>query len=277
MDQQQMSERLMQQMKIDETYVEPVWSANVDMPLLNISLSRIPAQPVILLPELRLKSLLRTIAASLASGGKLMIVDESNTRFEVLRQFARECRVRNFFSTQKLSALNYEDNIFHLVLTEPGLGTISHAEIVFPAYYRVLKPGGRLVFSAPLLGSFPAFFDLLEESILTVYPMGAQEIMETVYMNMDLDNMYAVLQSCGFYVESSDIMNFEIRFNDVAQQLFSTLVETQFLGYFQSFVRPDIDMRALLTRLVRSFHSYFEGSAIQMPMKIALISACKPG
>lgn len=277
MDQQQMSERLMQQMKIDETYVEPVWSANVDMPLLNISLSRIPAQPVILLPELRLKSLLRTIAASLASGGKLMIVDESNTRFEVLRQFARECRVRNFFSTQKLSALNYEDNIFHLALTEPGLGTISHAEIVFPAYYRVLKPGGRLVFSAPLLGSFPAFFDLLEESILTVYPMGAQEIMETVYMNMDLDNMYAVLQSCGFYVESSDIMNFEIRFNDVAQQLFSTLVETQFLGYFQSFVRPDIDMRALLTRLVRSFHSYFEGSAIQMPMKIALISACKPG
>ncbi|MBQ1925314.1 MAG: methyltransferase domain-containing protein [Proteobacteria bacterium] len=277
MDQQQMSERLMQQMKIDETYVEPVWSANVDMPLLNISLSRIPAQPVILLPELRLKSLLRTIAASLASGGKLMIVDESNTRFEVLRQFARECRVRNFFSTQKLSALNYEDNIFHLVLTEPGLGTISHAEIVFPAYYRVLKPGGRLVFSAPLLGSFPAFFDLLEESILTVYPMGAQEIMETVYMNMDLDNMYAVLQSCGFYVESSDIMNFEIRFNDVAQQLFSTLVETQFLGYFQSFVRPDIDMRALLTRLVRSFHSYFEGTAIQMPMKIALISACKPG
>lgn len=277
MDQQQMSERLMQQMKIDETYVEPVWSANVDMPLLNISLSRIPAQPVILLPELRLKSLLRTIAASLASGGKLMIVDESNTRFEVLRQFARECRVRNFFSTQKLSALNYEDNIFHLVLTEPGLGTISHAEIVFPAYYRVLKPGGHLVFSAPLLGSFPAFFDLLEESILTVYPMGAQEIMETVYMNMDLDNMYAVLQSCGFYVESSDIMNFEIRFNDVAQQLFSTLVETQFLGYFQSFVRPDIDMRALLTRLVRSFHSYFEGTAIQMPMKIALISACKPG
>lgn len=277
MDQQQMSERLMQQMKIDETYVEPVWSANVDMPLLNISLSRIPAQPVILLPELRLKSLLRTIAASLASGGKLMIVDESNTRFEVLRQFARECRVRNFFSTQKLSALNYEDNIFHLVLTEPGLGTISHAEIVFPAYYRVLKPGGRLVFSAPLLGSFPAFFDLLEESILTVYPMGAQEIMETVYMNMDLDNMYAVLQSCGFYVESSDIMNFEIRFNDVAQQLFSTLVETQFLGYFQSFVRPDIDMRALLTRLVRSFHSYFEGTAIQMPMKIALISAYKPG
>ena len=277
MDQQQMSERLMQQMKIDETYVEPVWSANVDIPLLNISLPRIPAQPVILLPELRLKSLLASIAASLASGGKLMIVDESNTRFEVLRQFARECRVRNFFSTQKLSALNYEDNIFHLALTEPGLGTISHAEIVFPAYYRVLKPGGRLVFSTPLIGTFPAFFDLLEESILTVYPKGAQEIMETVYMNMDLDNMYAVLQSCGFYVESSDIMSFEIRFNDVAQQLFSTLVETQFLGYFQSFVRPDIDMRALLTRLVRSFHAYFEGTPIQMPMKVALISACKPG
>lgn len=276
MDQQQMSERLTQQMKIDETYVEPAWSANVDVPLLNISLPRLPAQPVILLPELRLKSLLQNIAAYMTSG-KLMIVDESNTRFEVLRQFARECRVRNFFSTQKLSALNYEDNIFHLALTEPGLGTISHAEIVFPAYHRVLKPGGRLVFSAPLIGTFPAFFDLLEESLLTVYPQGCQEIMDAVYMNMDLDNMYATLQSCGFYVESSDIMNFELRFNDVAQQLFSTLVETQFLGYFQSFVRPAIDMRALLTRLVRSFHQYFEGVAIQMPMRIALISACKPG
>ena len=113
MDQQQMSDRLMQQMKIDETYVEPIWTAHVDMPLLNLSIPRLPAQPVILLPELRLKSFLLNIAANLTNGGKLMIVDESNTRFEVMRQFARECRVRNFFSTQKLSALNYEDNIFH--------------------------------------------------------------------------------------------------------------------------------------------------------------------
>ncbi len=274
----QMAERIARQMHIDETCIDPIWSVKVDIPLLEYSFAcTMPKQPVILLPELRFKSLLSKLIECLSgSPGKLMIVDESNTRFESFRQMTPKSMLNLYFSTQPLSALNYASNSFHFTITEVGLSTLCRAEVVFSAYRRVLRPEGHLICAIPTDGSFPAFFDILEESLFRLHPQKCKEILPALHEAMSIDSISTAIQNSGLEITGCETSSFDLVFDTVEQLLFSTLVESHYLGYCLNPGDPEIDTKALLTHLVRSFHHYFQGKGLKVPMKIALFTTQKP-
>lgn len=272
----QMSERIARQTRIDETCIDPIWSPNIDVPLLELMFaSETPKQPVILLPELRFKSLLVKLMECIPGPGKLMIVDETNSRFENFRQNAPKSSLNLYYSTQSVSALNYANDIFHFVITEVGLSTMCRAEVVFSAYRRVLKPGGYFICAAPLNGTFSAYFDILEECLVRLCPQKCTEILDNLHQAMDPDFFANAIESSGLEVVGRDSVSFELIFNAVEQLLFSTLVESHYLGHCLNLNEPDIDSRALLTQLVRSFHHYFQGQTLKIPMQMGLFTAKK--
>ncbi len=272
-----MAERIARQSNIDETCVAPVWSPNVDIPLLELSFAcNMPNQPVILLPELRFKSLLMRLIECLDSTGKLMIVDDSNTRFEIFRRCSQDTRLNLYFSAQEVSALNYASDIFHFAITEIGLSTLLRADVVFSSYRRVLRPGSYMIFSAPLDGSFPAFFDILEECLFRFSPEKCPEIIKELRSSMTVDAITRSVETSGLKLTGSDEISFDLKFSSVEQLLFSTLIESHYLGYCLKLSEPDIDSRALLTQLVRSFHHYFQDEKLKVPMKIGLFTTQKP-
>jgi hypothetical protein len=272
----QMAERIARQTRIDEIFVDPVWSNHVDVPLIELCLAQNqPQVPVILMPELRFKSLLKCLVESLPRLGKVMIVDETNTRFDGLKKSVQKAGLNLYFSAQEVGALNYADNIFHFVLTELGLSTLCRSDVVLPAYRRVLKPEGRLLWSAPTTGSFDAFIDIFEECLFKLCPSECSEIMDTIRTSMTLERMAESIDMSGLILDSHISTNFELEFPNVEQLLFSTLVESHYLGYCLQLCDPKIDQKALLTLLVRAFHHYFQGSSICVPMHMAIFSARK--
>lgn len=274
--QPQMVERVVRQLRIDETFVEPEWAEHVDIPLLELCFaSRMPQAPVVLMPELRFRTLLQKLAECFPRVGKVMIVDEANSRFESLRRSVPKTELNLYFSAQEVSALNYSNDIFHFVLTQVGLSTLLRLDIVLSAYRRVMRPDGHLVMSAPLVGSFPVFFDILDECLLKLYPGERAEIMSEIVESMEVSSIERRIGESGFEVEGRDTAIFELTFPNVEPLLFSTLVESHYLGVCLGLRRPDVDTRALLTLVVRSFHHYFQGESLRVPMKIALISASK--
>ncbi len=272
----QIAERISRQNQIDETYFAPQWAA-IDDALLKLCLAcTIPKQPVILMPELRFKSLLNKLVDNLPGSGKIMIVDDSNSRFETLRDSVRKSSLNLYFSTQKVGALNYADDIFHFAITEIGLTTSIRADATFSAYRRVLQPGATLVAAAPLFGSFPAFFDIFEECFFKLYPQKCQEMMDVIKSSLSIDAFSNAVESAGLNLKSIHSTSLELTFPDVETMLFSSIVESHYLGYCLNSLDTQIDGRALLTLIVRSFHHYFQEEAITLPLKMALISAQKP-
>lgn len=273
----QIAGRIARQNHIDETFINPQWEKNVDIPLLELSFAcNMPKVPVILMPELRFTSLLTKLLECLTTSGKIMIVDNTNNRFETLRKCAQNSPLNLFFSAQEVSALNYADNIFHFVLTEVGLATTCRAEVVFSAYRRVLKPGGYFVCSMPQVGSFPAFFDILDECLFKLYPNHREEIMSNLMQCLTPNACSEAITNSGLVVKGSDTVSFDLELPSVEQLLFASLVESHYLGYCLSINEPDLDPKVLLTQLVRAFHHYFQGIKVRVPMKICLYTAQKP-
>lgn len=275
--QEHIAERAARQNLIDEKWIAPVWEKTVDIPMLELCCARNTVKsPVVLLPELRFKSFLSKLIECLPNAGKLMIVDNTNTRFESLRRCAQNSPLNLYFSTQEVSALNYADNIFHIVMTQVGLATACRAEVVFAAYRRVLKPGGRLICSMPHLGSFTAFFDILDECLFKLHPTHGKEIMDDLVQSLSPKACAQAITNSGLTIEACETSSFELSLPNVEQLLFASLVESHYLSYCLTLREPKLDSKELLTHIVRSFHHYFQGASLRVPMKLGIYSAVKP-
>lgn len=273
--QEQLAERTARQARSDEVCVEPVWMQNVDRVLLDLGFDGFSvSSSVILLPELRFKTLLKGVLDRISSG-KVMIVDALNTRFEQLKSSVSNEKASLYFSAQEVSSLNYASDVFHLALTEIGLSTLLRLEQVLPSYRRVLKSDGRLILATPVEGSFEAFFDIFGESLYCLYPDFHEVVMEEIDESMRTKNFEEVVIDSGFDVLEARDMAFKLEFPNAEQMLFSTLVESHYLGVCMGLRRPEIDSRALLTHVVRSFHHYFQGESITVDMHYRCMSCGK--
>lgn len=257
--QEQLAERTARQARSDEVCVEPVWMQNVDRVLLDLGFDGFSvSSSVILLPELRFKTLLKGVLDRISSG-KVMIVDALNTRFEQLKSSVSNEKASLYFSAQEVSSLNYASDVFHLALTEIGLSTLLRLEQVLPSYRRVLKSDGRLILATPVEGSFEAFFDIFGESLYCLYPDFHEVVMEEIDESMRTKNFEEVVIDSGFDVLEARDMAFKLEFPNAEQMLFSTLVESHYLGVCMGLRRPEIDSRALLTHVVH-FTTIFRGN-----------------
>ncbi len=271
--QAQLAERVARQNRIDVTCVDPIWSPKVNVPQMELLIAcPIQPNPVVLLPEMRFKTFLKMVLECLPPVGKLMIVDTVNTRFESIRNdFPNTQHYSLYYSAQTLSALNYSEGIFNAVLTQPSIPTLSQSERIYPEYARVMRPGARFVCATPLWGSFPQFFDILEECLLKLSPTEAStnEICET----MLIDYQKHIMEQSHLRLDGSDLAEFEIEFESVEQLLFSTLIESNFLSYCLSIPLQKADPRQLLMLVVRAFHHYYQNESIRVPFKVAVLSA----
>ncbi|MFA5623885.1 MAG: methyltransferase domain-containing protein [Bradymonadales bacterium] len=268
---QQTHERLQRQKRIDETYVESSWMRLVDALLVEISLGRaLPYNSMILLPELRMTTLLRTLVESFPKQIKLMIVDQSNTRFDMLRAIVPAHMANAYFSTQMLSALNYSDNVFDLVLTQLSLTSLSQHMRIFPEYHRVLKPNASFVFATPIEGTLSPFFDFLSESLLKLAVVNRDSIIGELRQAMQPQFIRQMLAGYGFRVISEDVVSFSMQFPSTEDFLFSTLIESFYLAACLNIL-PRQEGKTLLTQVVKSFHHYYQGLGIDADMHMLCV------
>lgn len=277
MDKQaQMAEREARQQIIDANWVGPVWSPLVDEPLLEMCMDLgVPKSPIILMPELRFKFFLMRLLEFFERPGKVMVVDATNARFEILRENAQSVGVNLYFSTQDVAQLNYSDNIFHLILTEIGLSTLVRLDDVLASYRRVLRPAGHLVFSAPIQGTFPQFFDIFDECLFKINPNASRAQKDLFADVMYPESIVEIIEQNGFELKEQRMAELVLNFQSAEQLLFSSLVESHYLGYCLNMYAPGVDYKLLLTNLVRAFHHYFQGESVSVPMRVGIFSAEK--
>lgn len=91
---------------------------------------------------------LLNIANDLKDEGKFIGVDFSEKMIEVAEKNTRELGLRNVnFVQSSLDDINLEDNIGDLIISNCVINLVSNKNKTFKEAYRILRKGGRIVFS----------------------------------------------------------------------------------------------------------------------------------
>ncbi|MBQ9393948.1 MAG: hypothetical protein IJU23_00290, partial [Proteobacteria bacterium] len=97
-----------------------------------------------------------------------------------------------------------------------------------------------------------------------------------LYTSLMPDSCRTAIENAGLEIKGQEDVSFELAFPTVEQFLFSSYVESHYLGYCLNLMEPGLDTKQLLTRLVRSFHCYLQNEAPKVAVKCAIFTAQKP-
>ena len=96
---------------------------------------------------------------------RLIAIDPASVMLDVARRKAGDLAgKRVFFRTETANPkLRFADGVYDLVVCNLGLGDLPDPKRALADFRRVAKPGGKVVVTLPLAGTFEEFFDIYRE------------------------------------------------------------------------------------------------------------------
>jgi len=103
----------------------------------------------------------------LAEGGRIIAVDSDSALLDLARRRGHEhVGTRVFFKVADARALDFGDEVFDVVVGNLLLEEVHEPAAVLSELIRVLAPGGRLLVTRPLSGTFEEVLDMFREVAL---------------------------------------------------------------------------------------------------------------
>lgn len=155
---------------IDEAVVahrevmERLWS----QPLIDAAgeLLPLPPESTVLIAAARCGFVPLHVHEHLPEDSRIIAVENNRDFLDVARARAESEGVdRIFFVGQRTTDLSYADDVFKGVMCLDGLVTSRQLTEAVAELARVGASGGQLAVAAPLVSSFPEFYDLLDEAL----------------------------------------------------------------------------------------------------------------
>ena len=144
---------------VERLWTEPVLDlCGDDLPM--------PDNATVLAAESRCGAMLKRWLTDLPAATRVMALDSSGPMLDEARsRIDEEEHQRIYFVQQRVGSLSYADGVFDAAVCLHGMVTSRQAYEGLSELSRVISPGGRLVACFPLNGSFPEFYDLLDEAL----------------------------------------------------------------------------------------------------------------
>jgi len=100
--------------------------------------------------------------------GRIIAIDPSSPMLDEARVKAGALSGKRIFfrSESALPKLSFTDDVYDLVVCNAGLQEFDDPESAIRDFARVTKPGGRVIVTLPLAGTYQQFFDLFREVLI---------------------------------------------------------------------------------------------------------------
>jgi len=139
------------------------------------------------------------------------------------------------FHTASAAELPFKDGEFDLITSNLGINNFDRRDAVVQECKRVLRPGGKLVFTTNLVGHMAEFYAIFREVLrdlddpAAIAALDAQE-----QTRMTLAGTQALLTGGGFEIEKIEQRTLKMRFANGTALFTHTFVKLAFLDGWQS-------------------------------------------
>jgi len=173
-------------------------------------------------------------------------------------------------------SLPLDDRVADLVVSNLAIANTADPPVAVAETARVLAPGGQLVLSAPLRGTWSEFFDLFRD----VLREGGKEanlaaLDRHIGALPDGDDVIGWLQSAGLAKVAITVERWEILFKSAREFFFAPLVELGPLARWKELSGRGDEMQDVFFFTKEAIDVYFKGRAFAVTVVGAVVSGWK--
>lgn len=207
---------------------------------------------------------------------RLIAIDSSSAMLDVARRKAGELSgKRIFFRTESASPrLSFADGVYDLVLCNLGLSELPNPRAALRDFVRVAKPGGRVLCTLPLSGTWGEFHDIYREVLVK---HDKHEILERLDAHVRsfprAEDVEAWARSVGLHEARVEVEEFSLLFRSSREFFFAPVVEFGPLPKWKEIAGRGQEMQDVFWHIKQAIDAYFGGRAFQ----VTVVAGCLRG
>jgi ubiquinone/menaquinone biosynthesis C-methylase UbiE len=211
--------------------------------------------------------------------GRIIAIDPIGPLLDVARKKAGDLAGKRLFfrSEPPVAKLAFADDVYDLVISNLGLPLLSDPCKALKEFARVTKPGGKVVVTLPLAGTFAEFYDIYRE-VLT--KNDRHEIMvrleEYIARTPDPDLAVSWVEGAGLKDVEVELEEFTLLFKSSREFFFAPVIEFGPLSDWKDVAGKGQEMQDIFWHIKEAIDVYFASRAFAVTVKAGCLRGAKP-
>jgi ubiquinone/menaquinone biosynthesis C-methylase UbiE len=210
---------------------------------------------------------------------RIISIDPSSAMLDVAREKAGALGgKRIFFRSESVDPrLSFTADVFDVVISNLTLQDLDHPAAAVSEFARVAKPGGRVIATFPLAGTFAEFFDLYREVLTKADRNDALERLER-----HIAHIPTAQQACDWF-EAAGLTDvhleheeFLLLFRSSREFFFAPVIEYGPLAEWKVIAGKGEEMQGVFWRIKETIDAYFGDKSFGVTVRAACIEGRKP-
>lgn len=211
--------------------------------------------------------------------GRVIALDSHGPLLDVARRKAGDLSHRRiFFRTEHFKdRLSFADDVFDLTYSNARLQEFADAAAVVREFARVTRPGGRVIVTLPLRGTWDEFYDIYRE-VLTKHDKGEMlvRLEESIERLPSPEQAMGWLADAGLQEADLEVEEFQLLFKSSREFFFAPVIEYGPLSTWKEIAGRGEDMQQVFWHIKEAIDTYFSGRAFQVTVKAACLRGVRP-
>jgi ubiquinone/menaquinone biosynthesis C-methylase UbiE len=208
--------------------------------------------------------------------GRIIAIDSSPPMLDKARAKAGPLSGKRIFfrSESAMPRLSFADDVYDLVVCNAGLQEFEDPEAAIADFARVCKPGGRVIVTLPLAGTFAEFFDIFREVLVKQDLSDAIDRLDAYLTRFPpLEQAEAWLEDAGLSDVHSQVEQFTLLFKSGREFFLTPVIEYGPLSAWKAVAGKGKQMQDVFWHAKAAIDAYFKGSSFA----VSVVAACLRG
>lgn len=206
--------------------------------------------------------------------GRIIALDNDPEMLNLARTKVRqEAGKRIFFATSTpIDQWHFEDEVFTSVIGNLAFDELVDSETTLKGIPRVLTPGGRLLITRLLRGSFQEVLDMFKEVALAHHEEKVLQRIATIHERYVEESTYAAFfEHLGFDEVTVESMEFSLSFPTGSDVFSDPLVHHIVFKEWEWISQASSQPEQLLSQVQNTLETYFAGQSVPLTLRYGLL------
>jgi ubiquinone/menaquinone biosynthesis C-methylase UbiE len=264
--------------QIYDEEVLPIWSMRFGRMLLR-KIETPPAKSMILDVGCGTGYPALEILRKLDDQSRIIAIDCASEMLNIARKKAGDLSgKRIFFRTETVSGkLSFASDVYDLVIANDAVWELDEPRAAIGDFARVCKPGGFVLVTMPLAGSWAEFYDIYREVLVKHdHHEILRKLDEELQRSPDPEQARQWLEEAGLLDVTVETEEFDLLFRSAREFFFAPVIEYGPLPQWKEIAGKGETMQEIFWHIKEAIDAYFGDRAFSVTIKAGCLVGRKP-